>query len=59
MLMWSFKIKNYLHTFMAVGVHCAYSSMRGITPMAAVYMYVTGGIGGANQIAPADATQQF
>jgi hypothetical protein len=41
---------------MAVGIRCAYFSMQGIAPMAAVYMYVTGGISGAYQIALADAT---
>ncbi len=41
---------------MAVGVCCAYSSMQGIAPLAAVYMYTTGGIGGADQIAPAELT---
>jgi hypothetical protein len=41
---------------MAVGIRCAYSSMEGIAPMAAIYTYLMGGIGGADQIAPADAT---
>jgi hypothetical protein len=30
--------------------------MRGITPIAVVYMLATGGIGGDNPIAPDDAT---
>jgi hypothetical protein len=45
---------RYLHTFMAVGVRCAYSLMQGIAPMAVVYMYMTGGIG-----APLTQLQNF
>ncbi len=47
---------NYLQNFMAVSF-CAGSSLtQAISPMAAIYMLVTGGIGGINPIALAEAT---
>jgi hypothetical protein len=47
---------NYLQNFVAISFCTASSAMWAISPMATIYMLMTGGIGGINQNALAEAT---
>ena len=48
--------RSYLQGAIAISIRSAMSTMRAISPIAVVYMLATGEIGGANLIAPDDAT---